>query len=306
MNIDWDVIRYLPDYRRGEPRNIGVAIIAGDSVSVRFFGEQSPGRIDGRSARHRVNDVQNYREWVHYFRRKAAAGKWEDVAKSRIRRPDFPYIVDRGGTIFDVSPESLDEELTTLYQEMVADSDRERFIFDEEERSDTLAGRIERIFRRVPVVIHKDVVVRGEFPGGPRGGESIREDIRFGFGYRNGRLHLMDSVSTPSFAYSFFARAEAAYRLDGSLNFLAFYRGERFSRHEAEIEVIERYANAVNIEDEDEATGRVAEIFGVLETTAPPAIAGMTGRILGDNEEALPVVEDVPDNYKDYGDWFTD
>lgn len=267
MNVDWDIIRYLPDIKRGEPRNVGVALILDDTVSIRFFGEQVPGRVDGRSVRTRINELQNYKDWIAYFRRKALSGQWEDVKRSRLRRPDYPYYVDRGGVIFDVSPDNVDMELDALFQEVVADPTREsRGYSIDEERSDSLTEQVDRILQNIPAEFSRNVAVPGEFSGGPRGGAPIQEDIRFKFGYQNGRMHLLDNVSSTANAYSFFARAEAAYRLNSNLNFLAFYRSDKFGRHEAELDVIERYANTVNVEDEQAAVNLVAEIVGVTLT----------------------------------------
>ncbi|MFC4856761.1 hypothetical protein [Actinophytocola glycyrrhizae] len=267
MNADWDVIRYLPDLKRGEPRNIGVALIVEGIARVRFFAEQEPGKVDGRSVRTRVNDLQNYKEWIAYFRRKAASGHWEDVKRSRLRRPDYPYYIDRGGVIFDVSPENIDVELDALYQEVVADPNREgRTSSVAEDHPDSFAEQVDRILQSVPAHFNKNVTVPGVFAGGPRGGNSIQDNIRFRFGYQNGRMHLMDNVSSPPYAYSFFARAEAAYRVDTTLSFLAFYRRDKFGRNEGEIDIIERYANTVDVEDEEAAIDLVAEIVGVERT----------------------------------------
>ena len=61
--------KYVPDLRRGEPRNVGVIVWSPDGVEARFVGEKPgrPGDIDGRSVPSFVTSPAAYRQWVEYW-----------------------------------------------------------------------------------------------------------------------------------------------------------------------------------------------------------------------------------------------
>ena len=55
--IEWHLIQYMPDMRRREPRNIGVAATDGEEWKVELFGVDSrTGLVNGRVLR-RPHDV---------------------------------------------------------------------------------------------------------------------------------------------------------------------------------------------------------------------------------------------------------
>lgn len=71
--VRWLLAKYVPDIGRNEPRNVGLILLRGDEVAMRFVGQQPDGSIDGRSARV-VRSASVYKGWVEYWRRLGVRG----------------------------------------------------------------------------------------------------------------------------------------------------------------------------------------------------------------------------------------
>lgn len=256
MSVTWNVIKYVPDSFRFEPKNIGVIVMNDSEVALQFIGELPKGRVDGRRARGLRIDAENYRKWVSYFRRKAESGRWEDVRQAMRRRPDFQFYVDEGGWLPSADETPLEDTLQSLYRDLVEADDTVAVGSDlaAVERPETLPSRVGRIFRAANLQVRRDLSVPALFAAGPASQQDIRTEVTFSFGHENGHLHLMEPVALPSAAYGFFARAEAAHKVNPQLRFLAFYRSGTFQGHEHDLEVIENYANTVDVDGEDMAS----------------------------------------------------
>jgi hypothetical protein len=263
VTLEWSVIKYVPDLWRNEPRNVGVVVRNEGTAEVKFFAESDTehGRIDGRTARKLSVDTESYKDWVRYFRRKLSAGLWDEVLEAQRRRPDFPYVIAPGGTLPDTDSASVSEAVRDLFRELVGEpsdslrSDQE----DAETGSDSARGKILRIFRGAHLDVIEGIRVPGVFRGRDKDSD-FRQDLDFAFGYMNGRQHLFESVPSRPAAYSFYARAEAAYNADKSINLLAMYPSSKFERGEAELNVIETYGSAIDIDNEETAVQSLVEI----------------------------------------------
>jgi len=143
----WFIAKYMPDLQRREPRNVGVVLFFGDRMLSRFLGEDplDPGKIDGRSIRHKVGSPTNYRDWVHFWRVAAASGPEQIIA----RRPADNYYLERAGQQLAggaTDPEAL---LSRLFSQLVADAD-EPEEETEERRSDPVVQLFDSVAATLP------------------------------------------------------------------------------------------------------------------------------------------------------------
>lgn len=64
------IVQHVSDPFRREPRNVGVVVRKGDSVTARFVGEDpETGEFDVRTLRHVVKSPKAYRMWVRHWRK---------------------------------------------------------------------------------------------------------------------------------------------------------------------------------------------------------------------------------------------
>jgi hypothetical protein len=63
------IAKYVPDVRRGEPRNIGVIVWSPDGLFAKFLGEypERPGECHGTYIPDFVSSKSTYRQWIHYW-----------------------------------------------------------------------------------------------------------------------------------------------------------------------------------------------------------------------------------------------
>lgn len=88
------IAKYIDDFRRWEPRNIGVIVVS-DGIEARFVGERDDGRIDGRVARPYVGDTDIYQEWVKYWRRVLKEGP-SGIKEALLRSTDNYWLTETG------------------------------------------------------------------------------------------------------------------------------------------------------------------------------------------------------------------
>lgn len=117
MTLRWYVVKYVPDLTRGEPRNMGLVLVAGDAIISRFLGE-SGGEVDGRKVRSRVNSVEIYKGWVDYWHSSLSVDSVGRLAKRR--RPGDNYFLELGGERAFGAEETAPSELfEKLYAHLV-------------------------------------------------------------------------------------------------------------------------------------------------------------------------------------------
>ena len=111
--IEWYVAKYMSDLRRREPRNVGVILSVDGRLSARFQGERDDGELDGRRAR-MVGSLDNYRDWVHYWRTFRLAADLPLV-----RRATDNYYLERGGQQLAGTAIDSDAFLSQLFFQLV-------------------------------------------------------------------------------------------------------------------------------------------------------------------------------------------
>ena len=130
--------KYIPDLRRGEPRNIGVVVWTPERVVTRFLAEREnlPGDVDGRSVPGFIESVNAYKQWVGYWTKAAAAPRFQpptggvEVARSdeaflqalqQSSRGNFA-LTEAGYSIDTIPSDDLNDFAAHLYETLVASS----------------------------------------------------------------------------------------------------------------------------------------------------------------------------------------
>jgi hypothetical protein len=88
--------KYVPDLRRGEPRNIGIILWSTVGVAARFLAEKTDrlGEVDARRIPAFVTSRPAYKQWVEYWRAELARPEVESVARpgTRVSRSSAKYL----------------------------------------------------------------------------------------------------------------------------------------------------------------------------------------------------------------------
>lgn len=118
MSARWLVIKYVPDPRRNEPRNVGVVAHVNGETSVRLLGVDEDWRVDGHQAKRVVNSVRTYRGWVKYW--KSIAGgpldEWLDQ-----RAVDNYRVVAGGEVVVGAERLRANDLAEELFRDLVAE-----------------------------------------------------------------------------------------------------------------------------------------------------------------------------------------
>ncbi|MEO6503409.1 MAG: hypothetical protein ABIQ09_16050 [Jatrophihabitantaceae bacterium] len=259
----WAVIKYQPDVRRGEPRNVGIMVSVGQDVQLEFLGEVGNGRIDGRSVTSTVGSVDNYKRWVAYFRRAASQGRFEAVVERwQERRTESNFYVGEPGSI-ELGNRTLPDVTASLFGDLVGPRIDVEAVSPEHQAEDALLRQVFERLNVQPVPQPKRNITA----------EGVEMPIIFDFGYRNGQLHLMDhlrmgssNVTTRKAAFDFTQRAQFARQANWSDSFIAFY--VKPSRHlteqaEAALSFVNRLGHTIDLTDLDSATQETAHALHI-------------------------------------------
>lgn len=130
MGVDVSVkvllAKYIPDRRRGEPRNVGVLVVGKDGPGVvRFLGQDEAGEVDGRRLpRNLVRDLEAYKLWVSYWQDAARVGL---EALDRLEEADSPayYVVEAGEILRDPQIHDVEALARRYFGELVTDREAE-------------------------------------------------------------------------------------------------------------------------------------------------------------------------------------
>lgn len=245
------VAKHIADYRRNEPRNVGVIVAGEASCAARFLGEDQAGKVDGRRAKRVVGGITDvYREWVAFWREALEQGAEDLSALLNERAPNF-YIED-AAEVWDDENHEPAALLEHYYDILVGEA--------VQAASDpTLKQRVDTLLEDAGVT---------DLPGFRRNHELAAEGftrplpLRFPYARENGQLtvadraDLDDTRQTSSLLFGFeHAPAHAAK--------IAFYTASDLTRDEAHsfLEVLDSLARIIDI-DEDSAGEETFAAFG--------------------------------------------
>jgi hypothetical protein len=186
-------VKYMPDLKRREPRNIGVVLATPDGWLSRFLGEGEDGEIKGNRLTHNL-ELDVYRTWVDYYRRKALSGSWADVERQQNRHP-VNFISELGGEISGSENESWSLILDRVYGELVQER-REATVPDDREPS---AGTHKWVLKQARSALNLAQIPFAEKVSVPARYGDFETTVPFEFRHGvNGSTALMDAVPITS------------------------------------------------------------------------------------------------------------
>lgn len=261
MALTWHLIKYVADPRRREPRNVGLVLQAEGRSIVRFVGEDENGHVDGRQVRGLNLQVDAYRTWIDYYRRKARSGSWEDVDRLERRGRVKNFYTEIGGMRFDEDVR-LDSFFDELFRELVAVERPVR-----EPRVTPLETGIEEVLAIAGISPTRHITVPGRYKP-----DGTLTEVSFEMGYTNGQLHLLDQVPAtpqqgPIFARDLLSRVTAARNAGSARSFLAFYSSTQAEQGSADLDEVllplEGAALTVDVDDRDEAVSTLQHVLSI-------------------------------------------
>lgn len=268
--VRWYMIKFVPDMVRREPVNVGVVAFDDESYAARFIGvdcdrKLAPGRLQlppglGKRA---------YRDWVDYYLRKADEGRWDEVFRSQSHRPRN-FNAESGGSAFEsaVDVQALADE---MFSRVVGRGEVDNRHKSNGQPRLHVRKQVLEIFRRLSIKPIENAPLLGQYAEG--GADS---EVRFQYQHQNGRLHLMDALTSRQMIdvhlRDFNARSQAVLRhryQDGEdpnlLNFIMFISTECIEGEGRDIEdvlrPVEGVGQAVDVDDLDFALERVDDML---------------------------------------------
>ena len=187
------VIKYMPDMKRREPRNIGVVVTDGDQILSRFLGEDSTGDLKPLNSVPRLFESRRtYRSWWQHWQRTIVSGDADPESLPRLLVPEVGsnYVCELGATHLAGAALPLSDFLESMWTELVADGGTTEGPGEDEidlvEASDQLVSPYElrpgyEVFRdRSLPVAHRT-----------RDGRSFEAKLYFHYMIKNGRWNHM-------------------------------------------------------------------------------------------------------------------
>jgi hypothetical protein len=191
--------KYIPDLRRGEPRNVGVVLWSPVGVAARFVAEKPgrPGEVDGRKIPTFVTSAPAYRQWVQFWRAELARSEIESVTrpdrKADRSSPDYldvladsskgNFVLTEGGILLD-PVNDLQDAVDFLFANLIEGPPAE------EPRDPTLDEVCNELFDKLdlrtdPHFHGSGYAVECPLPGG------ATEQLEFSHAYKNGSLRRL-------------------------------------------------------------------------------------------------------------------
>lgn len=261
MDAMWHLIQYIPNMRRKEPRNIGVAARVEGRWLLKLHAVDQYGRINGRALRSYGLSKDGYEAWVRYLRARILSGELDSLFRAQRKHPAEFRIVPGGYTEIVGSP---DELIAQLYADLVA---REAAV--SEPWTKLLRNRVERALTMAEILPEPEIDVPARWGDDPQ--TDSQDVVRFNYRYVNGQTHLMDRLQlhqnsvahAKMVANDFYARANAARAAGSAQHFIAFYSGEAVEEmnSSAMLTPMFKIATTVDVDSVSDAADRLLAIM---------------------------------------------
>lgn len=270
MKAQWLVAKYMPDLRRREPSNVGVALRVDNKTYCRFRGQVEDGTINGIHVRGWSKDLANYKSWVESWCYRF--GKW-DLEKLVKVSNDQNYFLEFGGERLvgnaDTNPQDLLDELYS----MLVEKPQEEVV--------TVNSLSDNIFKKLNVYNRMQRDFKLAIPAEA----GAFDEVFFDYKYKpdDSKVTLFQAIALPytdartwntvhAAAWSFQKVAEHAGQLAATnkglerlgQQIIALVKPrQRDPELEGQLSVLKRYATVINVADENAATSKLARILHV-------------------------------------------
>lgn len=200
MSVKIMVAKYMPDSRRGEPRNVGVLIAGPGTSAMRFYGQRPDGSVDGRRTPGMIRDLEAYKLWVEYWAEALSVG---DSDRLLGLKTDSYYVEETGEVLRDPQIDQLDALADRYFEELVTERPPE-----ESTASQDLVAAVDRLIES-PAIAER-VSVRREYTV-PIQVKGHPVELRFPYAFENGRVTVGQRVllGDESRAYGVLGRAQS-------------------------------------------------------------------------------------------------
>jgi hypothetical protein len=193
------IAKYIPDLRRGEPRNIGVVVWTPYGIAARFAAEKPglPGEVDGRSIPSFVSSANAYKQWIQFWHDEIAKPELAPVTGGQPINRSLPEVLEvlsqsgkgnfalvEGGLLLDpVNPDSVGDVVDYLYGQLVDSGGQE------EPRDATLDDVLERILEQTNLRSNRNF--HTGFSVTCQVAQGKNEDFEFSHAYKNGTIQRL-------------------------------------------------------------------------------------------------------------------
>lgn len=247
MHAEWFLIQYTADLRKHEPRNVGIALTAGDEWHLRFRGEDHNGKIHGHQIRGLGLSKDIYASWVDYFRRKARSNQWQTAMTLQSRKPSNFSVVS-GGIILEQQGR-WEFEASKLFTELVPQPERS---------ANSTLDLAHAVFRTAGIDPAENVILPGRWEP-----DGAQVDIEFNFGLGKQSLMPLEAVSpTVGSIMRFKAQIDAITRVATPKVIIAMMPLSRIDRdrHDELLRPVERSAHVLDLDRSDASEELLAVI----------------------------------------------
>lgn len=150
--MKWLVVKFMPDLRRREPRNVGVILFAEEegsallpTVVLRLRGVSPEGKLDLRRARLGRQHGAVYAGWIAYWTSLATSGA--PLSEWRHRSNTDAFYLEAGGELLSPMPDgSTADDLADELYELLVESPEEPA--DRDDGESDFKAQVESLLRR--------------------------------------------------------------------------------------------------------------------------------------------------------------
>lgn len=248
MATRYFLVKYVPDPRRQEPRNVGVIVENSGEFAFHFAGKSADGdSLDGRRLKKYGISRELFSPWIEYIQDHLDAERFEDLLTYRERKPASVWVELAGHEYVEIeSPFAFSAH---LFNELVATTTTDH---DEP----TMQQRIESIFDRANVDFRRQLRLPGRFNP-----TSETVDLPFDYGVKGTEKVAFDFASTRggmSVALSLRSKIDAVKNISSDARFAIFYAQ---SGHEEDLDdfllPVEKQAISIDVDNPIEAVEAV-------------------------------------------------
>ncbi|WP_172170946.1 hypothetical protein [Brevibacterium sp. CT2-23B] len=251
MAAKYFLVKYVPDPRRQEPRNVGVVVENDGDFAFNFIGKAADGNsIDGRKLRKYGISREAFSPWIEYIQDHLDPERFATLLSYRERKPASIWVELAGHEYVEI--ESAMSFSAQLFNELVATSTTEH---DEP----SMKQRIETIFDQANIDYRQHLRLPGRF-----GAASETVQLPFDYGVRGNENVAFDFASSRgglSAALGLRSKMEAVRNLNSGAQFAFFYAR---SGHDEDIDdfllPVESEAYAIDVDDEQSAIATVQQV----------------------------------------------